>query len=404
MKRCVAISVLAACSAFGARAGLSPDVPAVSVGINEFTFDLYNRLGADAAGNFFCSPFSVSTALAMTYAGARGQTEAQMAAALHYTPAQKHLHPAFRDLARQVNDLGTSGNVELNIANRLWIQDGYATLPAYDDVVRACYGAGFARTAFARDPEAARLEINRWVEEQTRDRIRDLLAPGVVDASTRMVLVNAIYFKGLWADQFKPDQTQDDVFYRAPKDEVTAPMMFRAGKYNYVADARVEVLELPYRGRDVSMFVILPKEAEPLRDVEKLLTAELVERWAGDLSEREVRVWLPRFRVEAGFELVKTLGAMGMTDAFSGAADFSGITGKKDLVIGAIVHKAFVQVNEEGSEAAAATAVVMRPASAMPADRPVEFRANRPFVFLIRDNRTKTILFIGRLADPAAVE
>lgn len=404
MKRCVAIVVLAACSAFAAQAGLSPDVPAVSVGINEFTFDLYNRLGADATGNFFCSPFSVSTALAMTYAGARGQTESQMAAALHYTPLQKHLHPAFRDLARQVNDLGTSGNVELNIANRLWIQEGYATLPAYDDVVRACYGAGFARAAFARDPEAVRLEINRWVEEQTRDRIRDLLARGVLNTDTRMVLVNAIYFKGLWANQFNAERTEEGVFIRAPKDEVKAPMMFRAGKYNYVADARVEVLELPYRGGDVSMFIVLPKETEPLRDVEKLLTAELVERWMGDMAEREVRVWLPRFRVEASFDLVKTLGAMGMTDAFNGAADFSGMTGVKDLMIGAVVHKAFVQVNEEGSEAAAATAVVMRPASAMPAERPVEFCANRPFVFLIRDNRTRTILFIGRLADPAAVE
>ncbi len=385
-----------------AAVSMSPDVPAVSAGINEFTFDLFRAVAADAPGNLFCSPFSVSTALAMTYGGARGETARQMATALHFTLEPEFLHPAFGELARLVADLNQSDSQELAVANRLWIRKDFELLSSYTALVQKHYGAGLAPADFAADAEGARQEINAWVEKQTRDRIKDLVAPGMLTPETRLVLVNAIYFLGFWSEAFDPRWTQPQPFHRSEKDSADVPMMLRIGEYTCLDEAKFQLLVLPYKGEDLSMVVLLPRPGEDVRAMESTLTAEAVARWTRLARKQKVNVWLPRFRIESGFNLAETLGAMGMPEAFAGAADFSGMTGGKDLMIGPVIHKAFVEVNEKGTEAAAATAVVMKPASAMPTDRPLEFRADRPFVFLIRDNRTGTILFIGRLADPVA--
>ena len=378
----------------------APDVATLSAGINEFTFDLYQQLAQSEPDNILCSPFSVSTALAMTFGGARDETARQMASVLHYSIARAQLDPSFRVLRQSIEALQKADSIEIAVANRLWIQQQLALLDSYVKLVKENYGAGLAQVDFAADTEAVRQEINAWVEKQTRDRIRNLIAPGILDADTRMVLVNAIYFLGFWADAFESKFTQPAPFHPAGADPVEVQLMVRSGEYLYSDDDRMQMLSLPYKGGDLSMVVLLPREGMSIRDFEAELTAEVLDRRMAGARRRKVNVWLPRFRIESEFTLANTLAGMGMPEAFAGSADFSGMTGRKDLAIGHVIHKAFVEVNEKGTEAAAATAVMMRPASARPDDVPVTFRADRPFVFLIRDNKTGTILFVGRLANP----
>jgi len=251
---------------------------------------------------------------------------------------------------------------------------------------------------FATDAEGARKTINAWVEKQTRDKIKDLIQPGVLDSLTRLVLTNAIYFKGDWASPFKKDGTKDGDFFAADGQKVAAPMMHQTGHFGYLDGGELQALEMPYKGDALSMVVLLPKAKDGLPALEKKLSATSAVVWIAGLRKQQVQVAMPRFTTTAEFMLKETLSAMGMTDAFSDRADFSGMDGVKDLFISAVIHKAFVDVNEEGTEAAAATAVVMK-STGMPAP-PVEFRADHPFVFLIRDTRSGCILFVGRMANP----
>ncbi len=384
--------------------GPQDDMKTVVGGNSEFAFDLYAKLKDDPkikkdGGNLFFSPYSISTALAMTWAGARGLTEKQMAEVLHFTLPQAELHKSFGELEKQLNEGGERGGYELSVANALWGQAGYNFLKEFSGLTEESYGAGLKEVDFAGRTEKARRTINAWVEEKTRDKIKDLIQPGVLSTLTRLVLTNAIYFKGNWANQFDKKRTEDEPFELTRGKQVTVPMMHIKERFGYWAGAELQVLDLPYEGQELSMVVLLPRQVGGLAELEKSLT---LKKWLRGLRKQEVVVALPKFEVSTKFELAGHLKAMGMPDAFSlPPADFSGITGDKSLFISNVIHKAFVAVDEEGTEAAAATGVGMQLTS-IPSP-PVVFRADRPFIFLVRDNRSGSILFMGRVMNPAKV-
>ena len=419
----LAVVVLAGwATALGAGAAeVHTDVASLASHNNDFALDLYAKL-REQEGNLFFSPFSISTALGMTYAGARGETGAQMAKVLRLptdekrvdvpvsqgqqwimrkvrTPwPQDRLHPAFKALVEDLNARQEKGAYQLSVANALWGQKGYTWLDEFLKVTRDNYGAGLREVDFVGDTEGARKTINDWAEKQTKDKIKELVPPGVLDDLTRLVLTNAIYFKGNWASQFKETATQDAPFTLVNGEKVEVPMMRQTGESGYMETEGFQALELPYVENELSMVVFLPKKMDGLAELEKSFTAYNLARWLPELRKREAQVELPRFKMTSEFRLDDVLKSLGMTYAFTGNADFSGMDGKKDLSIGAVLHKAFVDVNEEGTEAAAATAVVVR-MTAAPA-QPIVFCADHPFLFLIRDNRTGSILFMGRLTNP----
>jgi len=383
------------------NAGDGSNTKAVVEGNTTFALDLYGKL-KDAEGNLFFSPYSISTALAMTYAGARSNTEKQMAEILHFTLDQKQLHSAFACLEAQLNTLQEKEGIELNVANSLWAQKEYILLEEFLDLIKKYYGAELSLLDFKKACEAARKKINAWVEEKTKNRIKDLIKPGVLDSLTRLVLTNAIYFKGNWESQFKKSKTEETPFWLTAGKSIKVPMMNQKQNFKYMENDNLQVLELPYVGNDLSMIVLLPKKVDGLAQLESTLSVKNLTSWMGLLKEKEISVFLPKFKMSSQFSLNKTLALMGMHDAFSEKADFSGMTGKKDLYISAVIHKAFVDVNEEGTEAAAATAVGMRLLS-MPAPPPI-FKADHPFIFLIRHNPSESILFLGRVINPTEKE
>jgi serpin B len=376
------------------------DLDALVGGNTAFAVDLY-RVLASEPGNLFCSPLSISTALAMTYAGARTETEAEMAAALHFVLPQDRLHPAFAELDDRLARLEADGGFTLRTANGLWLERSFPFLGPYLDLVKADYDAEFRAADFVGAAEAARQEINAWTEERTEKKIRDLVPPGAVDPATVLVLVNAIYFKAAWADQFDAGATADAPFHVSADRAVTVPMMNRTGTLAYGENELAQVAELPYSGGVMSMVVILPRARDGLAKLEATLTAERLREWTSGLGERRVALSLPRFRLERGFVLNDALGSLGMRRAFDSDADFSGMTPSGGINISRVLHKAFVDVDEHGTEAAAATAVVMMRASAEVPETPVVFRADHPFLFLIRDRATGSILFLGRVVDPS---
>jgi len=376
------------------------DLAEVAAGNNRFALDLYAKLAAGRKGkNLFFSPNSISTALAMTRAGARGNTAKEMDKVLHFTLAQDKLNPAFKELLAALDADPKKKGFELAVANRLWGQQGYNFLPGFLATTRDSYGAGLEALDFKGATEAARRTINAWVEKKTKDKIKELLKQGVLSPDMRLVLTNAIYFKGDWASQFKKDRTRDGVFTVKAGETVKVPMMHQTEKFRYRAGKGFQALGLPYAGDELSMVIFLPTKADGLAALEKSLTAENLDQYLPARWKRKVVVSIPKFTMTSEFSLKETLSAMGMKDAFAGGkADFSGMDGSRGLFIGAVIHKAFVDVNEEGTEAAAATAVVVGVTS-MPAPPPV-FRADRPFLFMIRDDRTGSILFMGRVMNP----
>ncbi len=364
-------------------------------GNTEFALKLYQKLRTEA-GNLFFSPYSISTALAMTYAGARGKTEAQMAHALHLLLDQEALHPALAVLEAQLREVGDKGHVQLKVANALWPDKRAGLLAEFLALARQYYGVLITSLDYG-DTEAARHTINAWVEEKTESRIKDLIPPGLLDPLTLLVLVNAIYFKGDWATQFESRLTRESPFWVTPQEQVQVMMMAQKHEYRYGVGNGLQIVELPYAGQDLSMLVLLPAERDGLAGLEEALTVENLARWTKNLTSTDVEVFVPRFEVTLPFRLDDTLKSMGMVDAFSAAADFAGMA-EGGVFIAAVLHKAFVKVNEEGTEAAAATAVIMARSAPRPA---VVFRADHPFVFLIRENRTGSILFLGRVVNPA---
>jgi len=367
-------------------------------GNTAFSLDLYGHL-RKVKGNLFLSPSSISTALAITYAGAKGDTAKQMSKVLHFTLEQEQLHNTFGYLEAQLNSMQEKGDIELRVANALWAEKDYPFLAEFVEVVTRNYQAEFRYADFKKAYEAARGEINSWIERQTNEKIKDLIKRGILDSLTRLVLVNAIYFKGMWMSQFEKSATEQAKFWVSPDTTVDVAIMNQEQEFNYTENDDLQILELPYAGGDLSMIILLPRRADGLARLDASLTVENLSAWLAHLRKRRVMVYLPRFKTTSQFSLKTVLESMGIADAFRpGVADFSGIDGTKNLYISAVVHKAFVDVNEEGTEAAAATAVVVGVTS-MPGG-PVVFRADHPFVFLIRNNGSGSILFLGRVADP----
>jgi serpin B len=377
------------------------DRPAKVVqGNTQLALELYGKLRL-RKGNLFFSPFSISTALAMTSAGARGRTLQQMTDVLHLPP-QKELHPALAALMKEVNSPGRKRGYQLRTANALWGQQGYPIRKDFLALTRDSYAAGFHQVDFARNTEAARETINNWVARQTNDKVKGLFKRGILDRRTRLVLVNAIYFKGDWASRFKKDRTRTGTFRLGGDSNVRAPLMRQTGRFRYTDTETVQVLEMPYVGKDLSMVVLLPRKPGGLAALEKGLTPGILDDWLGKLANHLVDVTLPRFKVTSQFSLKRTLTSLGMADAFTErSADFSGIEEEKDLYLSAVVHKAFVEVNEKGTEAAAATGAGGRGRVSGRRRPPrVVFKADRPFVFLIHDARSGSVLFLGRVTNP----
>ncbi len=377
-------------------AKVSPDMAVMSAAHNGFALDLYERIRS-GKGNLVCSPISIAAALHMTMAGARGETERQMARVLHVTwdkPEAAPMFPRWLSLHRIRPGFG----VEMHVANSIWTPVGFPLVPDFSATLRDAYLAEAFEVNFAEDPEGTRRRINEWTAAQTHNRVPEILAPGLLSVRERLVLVNAVYFKGLWKTPFNPAQTTNQPFRVAPGETVEAPAMRQTGTFGYYEDDRVQILEAMFSDENHVMTFLLPKEGGDLSGIESSLQPDTLSLWINRLESREVVVQLPRFRVTSRLDLVPPLQALGMTVPFSEAADFSGMTKAASLFIGAIVHQAFVEMDEQGAEAAAATAVMMRMTAMAPP--PPIFRADRPFVFLIRNRRTNAILFAGRVWNP----
>ncbi len=379
---------------------MRPSANPIVEGNNAFALDLYANLRQEE-GNLFFSPYSVSSALAMTFAGARRITEVQMAHVLHFPIDQRLMHPVFADAQAQINEIQKDKNIELHTANALWIQKGLELLKTYLDLIDKYYGAGLNYVDYKKSPEAAREKINKWVEDKTKNKIKDLLQPGTVDNLTRLVLTNAIYFRGDWLKPFEEECTEEDSFRLSQDESIKVPMMHQMDRFGFTENDLLKILAMPYKGEDLAMIVLLPNKIDGLAELETALNKGDLNKWLSQVHSDRVNVVFPKFKMTKEFELSTALSAMGMPDAFDPEiADFSGMDKLKQLYISKVVHKAFVDVNERGTEAAAATGVVMELTSAMPQEPPKEFRADHPFIFLIRHKPTASILFMGRVVNP----
>jgi len=372
-------------------------------GNSAFAWDLYQALRG-REGNLLTSPASISMALAMAHAGARGETEEQMAQALHFTLDPDRLHPAFNrldlELARRGKGQGRDGKgFRLAVVNAIWGQEGTRFLAQFLDILAAQYGAGMRLLDFAIAPERCRAIINAWASDHTGGRIRDLIPPGALDRLTRLILTNAVTFRAAWSTPFNAALTADDRFSLLDGSESIVAMMNQTESFAYAEGRGYRAVELPYDGWELSMVILLPKIGA-FEAFEAAVDATQVEAIVQGLSHRRVALTMPKFLFASGFGLADALAAMGMPAAFSEDADFSGMTGKRDLFLADVIHKAFVSVDEEGTEAAAATAAVMVPTMA-PRETPVDLRIDHPFIFLIRDIKTGALLFVGRVVDPA---
>lgn len=383
--------------------GATPEkVNAVVNANNQFAFELYSKYKDEYRDdNIFFSPYSISTALAMTYEGARGKTSGEMQSVFHFPADSDARRPAFARIYNEINNnKKEKGNqYKLHTANALWAQKDYQFTNEYFGTSEKYYRGKVTNLDFRSEPEPSRITINNWVEDQTNDKIKDLIPPGGICPLTRLVLTNAIYFKGTWVLQFDKNKTRDADFGVSPTKTVKVEMMSLTGekaKFNYAETAHLQILEMPYEGEELSMIVLLPKE-DTLDKVEQSLTVEKLNEWRGMLQKKRVDVYMPKFKFETKYFMAQDLAEMGMPSAFTGEADFSGMTGKRDLYISQVIHQAFVEVNEEGTEAAAATAVIMEVGAVMSK----VFRADHPFIFIIQQKDTGNILFLGKVVDPA---
>lgn len=370
--------------------------PAISADNNQFAFDLFKQVSAAKDRNVFFSPLSISTALAMAYAGSEGETRKQMAQVLHFQGTQAEVARGFQSLTTSMAP-PANGAYQLQVANALWAQQGTHFQPDFASVMQTYYAGDFRTVDFVHTQEAL-ATINHWVAEKTAGKIAQLLHPGNIDARTRLVLTNAIYFKGTWTAPFDENLTKPDTFTLDDGTKKQVPLMRQTKFFRYALVGDLQVVELPYKGDRLSMLVLLPS-AGATNPWAGLTWAKLQELRA-QLTNTNVALTLPKFKVEARLSLAPMLAEMGMPDAFDRRADFSGMTGGKEWLISAVVHEAVVDVNEKGTEAAAATGVAMKPLAMMHAE-PVVFRADHPFLYMIIDKPSDSILFMGRLSDPA---
>lgn len=399
MNRYSMIVTLAAMLAISMPASADSDLAGVAGENVAFGFDLYQAL-KETDGNLLYSPYSISTALAMTYAGARGQTEREMAEVLHFLSDQDALHSSLSELQAHMNEIQERGHVQLSVANSLWCQRTFRFLDSFLDLNKKHYGAEVNLVDFINETETVRKAINSWVEDETEEKIKDLIKPGVLNTLTRLVLCNAIYFKGDWASQFEESHTRNATFHVTSEDTVQVPMMSQSEYFRWKEFDSFSAIELPYEGDDLSMIILLPDDVDGLAQLESRLDQDSVAAWIrelGDAGTAKVFLQLPRFNTTCEFDLAETLAEMGMPSAFE-SADFSGMTGSRDLFIGNVIHKAFIDVNEEGTEAAAATAVTFIAGGVMVR----RFNVNHPFIFMIKENATESVLFVGRIVDPTS--
>jgi serpin B len=362
---------------------------------NYFAFDLMHNLPFSDS-NLVFSPFSISSALAMTYAGARDQTMQEMSATLFFDPDQEAFHPAYGQYLERVKALA-GDSIRLNIANRLWAHQGYHFLPAFFELIERHYGSYVREVDFRGPREPIRLDINEWVYRQTEEKIPDLIGQGVLTEDTRLVLVNAIHFYGRWMAEFDKEVTRKDMFHNLDGSGSTADFMRREGTYPYYESERMQAVEIPYQEGNFSMVLVLPSSDMGLVKFEQGFGAPGFSEVMQGLSLEKVLVEVPRFRVETGFNLEEVLAAMGMPRAFSNRAEFSGMTGDDTLKIDKVIHKAMIDVQEAGTEAAAATAVVMIQKTSIDLEEPKLFKADRPFLFFLKENEYNSILFMGRV-------
>jgi serpin B len=366
---------------------------------NQFASNLYAQLSASEDGNLFFSPSSIHTALAMTYAGARGNTGVQMARTLHYDKVEPILfHGTYGELISSIAPPKDKPLYELHTANALWLQRGEPFLNSFLNINKTNYNAGLYEVDYVSNLEGSRNSINKWVEDQTKDKIKELIKPGVLDPLSVLVLTNAVYFKGAWDSEFDEKLTEEGSFRVTTEQTVQVPMMNQTADFDYFQSEDLQAVRLPYAGMDLSMVILLPKQVDGLAWLEERLTTKNLKAWLGEMGRTKVKVSLPKFKTTSEFELKTTLQKMGMVEAFGRSADFSGINGRKDLLISNVVHQAYVDVNEEGTEATAATGVVIGRTAFVP---PKIFKADRPFLFMIRHDKTGLILFLGRMANPA---
>ena len=375
---------------------------------NDFALAMYEQL-RQRPGNLFFSPFGIRAALGMAEAGAKGETALQMREALQISSSDETRHVDFAKISHRLNAAGV-GEYEMEVANSLWCQDGTPLQPGFLDLIARHYGGGVNLLDFEHAAGAARETINHWVEDKTREKIREIIPPGGIDAETQLVLVNAVYFKGKWVLQFLKTATRDEPFYLEGGGTVQAPLMRQESHIWYLQGGGYQAVDLCYRGGDLSMLVLLPDRKDRLRDLERTLSTRMLNQCVARTHKTEVKLFLPRFKVSWGaVNLKDQLTTLGMPLAFARFhADFSGINGREppaedSLFISTVVHKAFVEANEEGTEAAAATSSDMEFATASRFSKPPPvpvFRADHPFLFAIRDWKTNAILFLGRITDP----
>jgi len=376
-------------------ASVSP-VKATVDASNRFAFELYRRYSS-GSWNILFSPYSVSTALSMVYEGAGGETADEMETVFHFIEDPSKRRPAVAMIHKAIN--GEDRDYELNTANALWMQENYSILQDYVDTVVNFYGGEANSLDFSGAPEESRIVINEWVEERTNDRIKDLLPRNSINPEVVLVLTNAIYFKGDWLIEFDVKSTKKEEFHVSPTESVEADTMSLLGeRFNYTETGDMQVLELPYTGKDISMIILLPKENN-LSDIESTLSCDELGELIDGLKETAVNVYLPKFTFETKYFMKEDLIEMGMPTAFTPSANFTGITEVEMLFIDVVIHQAFIEVNEEGTEAAAATGVVMkRSAATSPSE---VFHADHPFIFIIQDRVTGAILFMGRVMAPS---
>ncbi|UUX91959.1 serpin family protein [Methanoplanus endosymbiosus] len=388
------------------ESGAGESEKAVASADNMFAFDLYKQLtaGDNPDENIFFSPYSISSAFALVYEGAKGGTADEIQSVFHFPEGIKVLRDGFLSINSGIN--AGDPDYELSVANALWAEETYSFLDDYIKTAKDYYSADTTNLDFINQPEESRLTINKWAEDETHDKIKDLIPQGMIDPLTRLVITNAVYFKGDWVKQFDVNNTHEAAFTTASGKSVTVDMMQRTDEdavFGYMENDDLQMLKMPYdhdSGRELAMYVILPK-GNDLKAVEENLDADRLTELKGAIAEKEVKVFFPKFKLETEYSLSKTLAAMGMPVAFSDMADFSGMDGTKSLSISDVIHKAYVDVNEEGTEAAAATAVVMRLTAVMDEEPVPVFLADHPFIFMIEDTDDGNILFMGKVSDPA---
>lgn len=365
---------------------------------NQFALDVYAQLRTQQ-GNLFFSPYSISTALAMTYAGAKADTAQQMADTLHFS-ALDNVHGDYAALQSTLNQLQNA--TKLNIVNAIWYEQSYHIQADYQTLIENTYANSddkvLNQADFINESETVRQQINQWVEQQTQNKIKDLLSADSVGTDTMAALVNAIYFKAAWLYPFRTAMTEKQPFYLNAKQTKQVDMMQQTKIFQYMENDVLQLVALPYQNNDFSMLIALPKQ-----DLAKLEKQLNIAAWLSELEAKMVALSLPKFRVKSSFDLVKTLQALGMHDAFDvQQANFSAmIDSKHKFAISAVVHQAFVEIDEQGTEAAAATAVIMTRSAMFNRKQAVEFTADHPFLFFIKDNHTHSILFLGRITDPS---